>query len=171
MGYDISIIRPELREDQVKPRGRDLSHDQRRALRKALRTLHTLEIMAVNIYKCQITRDDTPLNRALTAAMCNEMTHMQDFQTRLFEYGFTPDRLRGRFWLVGYVFGLGSRMMGATRMLKTGIWVESKAVEHYGTLLAGAEWDDETRALIEKDRADEYGHIARWEGFLKGAGS
>lgn len=73
--------------------------------------------------------------------------------------------------MVGYVFGLGSRMMGATRMLKTGIWVESKAVEHYGTLLAGAEWDDETRALIEKDRADEYGHIARWEGFLKGAGS
>jgi hypothetical protein len=53
-------------------------------------------------------------------------------------------------------------------MLKTGIWAENKAVEHYGKLLAGADWDDETRAMIEKDRADEYGHIARWEGFLRG---
>ena len=67
--------------------------------------------------------------------MSNELTHMQDFQTRLYEYGFTPDKLRGRFWMVGYVFGLGSRMMGTTRMLKTGIWAESKAVEHYGKLL------------------------------------
>ena len=58
-------------------------------------------------------------------------------------------------------------MMGTERVLKTGIWVENKAVEHYGKLLAGAEWDDETRAFIEKDRADEYGHIARWKGFLE----
>ena len=35
-----------------------------------------------------------------------------------------------------------------------------------GELLASAEWDEETRAVIEKDRADEYGHIARWKGFL-----
>ena len=68
---------------------------------------------------------------------------------------------------MGYVFGLGSRMMGTERILKTGIWVENKAVEHYGKLLAGADWDEETRAFIEKDWADEYGHIARWEGFLK----
>ena len=47
------------------------------------------------------------------------------------------------------------------------MWAENKAVEHYGKLLASAEWDDETRAFIEKDRADEYGHIARWKGFLE----
>ena len=168
MTYDITVIRPEMREEQVKPRGRALSAGQRRALRKALRTLHALEIMAVKIYQCQITKDASPLNTALANAMSNELTHMQDFQTRLYEYGFTPDKLRGRFWLVGYAFGLSSRMLGTTRMLKTGIWVESKAVEHYGKLLAGADWDDETRAMIEKDQADEYGHIARWEGFLKG---
>jgi ubiquinone biosynthesis monooxygenase Coq7 len=55
MGYDITIIRPEMREEQVKPRGRGLSKEQRKAARKALQTLHSLEIMAVNIYKCQIT--------------------------------------------------------------------------------------------------------------------
>jgi demethoxyubiquinone hydroxylase (CLK1/Coq7/Cat5 family) len=168
MTYDITIIRPEMHEEQVIPRGRALSADERRAVRKALRTLHALEIMAVNIYKCQITEDVTPLNTALTTAMSNEMTHMQDFQTHLYEYGITPDKLRARFWLAGYVFGLGSRMMGTKRVLKTGIWAENKAVDHYGKLLASAPWDDETRAVIEKDRADEYGHIARWEGFLKG---
>ena len=93
--------------------------------------------MATTIYKCQMTKDVTPLDAALTTAMCNEMTHMQDFQTRLYEYGFKPAKLRGRFWLAGYVFGLGSRMMGTERVLKTGIWVENKAVEHYGKLLAG----------------------------------
>ena len=167
MADDTIIIRPEMTETQVKPRGRDLGEEKRRALKKALQTLHALEIMAVNIYKCQITADATPLNIALTMAMSNEMTHMQDFQTRLYEYGFTPAKMRGRFWLAGYVFGLGSRMMGTERVLKTGVWAENKAVEHYGKLLAGAEWDDETRAFIEKDRADEYGHIARWKRFLE----
>jgi len=171
MTYDITIIRPEMREGQIAPRGRGLGDDKRKALKKGLQTLHALEIMAVNIYKCQITKDVTPLNTALTTAMANEMTHMQDFQTRLYEYGFKPGKLRGRFWLIGYVFGLGSRMMGAKRVLKTGVWAERKAVEHYGKLLASAEWDEETRVVIEKDRADEYGHIARWEGFLKGDAS
>jgi ubiquinone biosynthesis monooxygenase Coq7 len=167
MEYDITVIRPELREEQVKPRGRELSRDQRKAVRKALQTLHTLEIMAVKIYQCQITREASPLNTALTNAMANEITHMQDFQTRLYEYGLRPSKLRFRFWVVGYVFGFGSRLLGTERVLKTGIWVESKAVDHYGKLLTGADWDAETRSVIEKDRADEYGHIARWEGFLK----
>ena len=112
MTYDVTVVRPEMREEQIKARGRALSAGQRRAVRGALRTLHALEIMAVKIYQCQITKDATPLNTALTNAMSNELTHMQDFQTRLYEYGFTPAKLRGRFWMVGYVFGLSSRMMG-----------------------------------------------------------
>ena len=51
MTYDITIIRPEMREEQVKPRGRALSGGQRKAVRRALRTLHALEIMAVKIYQ------------------------------------------------------------------------------------------------------------------------
>jgi demethoxyubiquinone hydroxylase (CLK1/Coq7/Cat5 family) len=166
MAYDITVIRPEMRHDQVRPRGRDLPPDQRKAVKKALRTLHTLEIMAVTIYKCQITSSPSELNTQLTAAMCNEMTHMQDFQTKLFEYGLKPDKLRWTHWMVGYVFGLGSRLLGTRTMLKTGIWTEEKAVHHYGLLLASADWDDETRACIEKDQADEQGHIVRWRHFL-----
>lgn len=167
MTYDISVIRPEMRHDEVKPRGRGLTPAERKAVRKGLRALHTLEIMATTIYKCQITDEPSHLNTELTAAMCNEMTHIQDFQTKLYEYGMKPSKLRWRFWLVGYVLGLGSRMMGTQRMLKTGIWTEEKAVHHYGELLASARWDDETRAIIEKDRADEFGHIERWRRYLE----
>jgi demethoxyubiquinone hydroxylase (CLK1/Coq7/Cat5 family) len=170
MTYDITIIRPEMKADAVRPRGRDLDETKRKALKKGLRALHSLEIMATKIYKCQITSEPSELNTALTAAMCNEMTHMQDFQTKLYEYGFKPDKFRVRYWVAGYVFGLGSRMLGRERMLKTGIWVETKAVHHYGELLNGAEWDAETRVFIEKDWADEYGHIARWKELLEHPG-
>lgn len=167
MKHDLSLIRPEMRAEQVKLRGRDLPRERRQSFKKALRTLHTLETMAVNIYKCQMTRRPCELNRALTAAMCNEMTHMQDFQTKLYEYGFTPSKMRFGYWLVGYFFGLGSRLLGARRILKTGIWVENKAVRHYGELLNRVEWDEETRAIVEKDQADEEGHVERWRWFLE----
>jgi demethoxyubiquinone hydroxylase (CLK1/Coq7/Cat5 family) len=170
MAYDISVIRPEMRFEQVKPRGQGLSPDRKAGIRRALNTLHTMEIMAATIYKCQITSKPCALNTQLTAAMCNEMTHIQDFQTKLYEYGFKPSKLRWMYWMVGYAFGLGSRLLGPRRILKTGIWVESKAVHHYAQLLAAVDWDEETRVFIEKDQADEHGHIERWRRLLEGIG-
>ncbi len=167
MAYDISIIRPEMRAEAVKRRGDGWSPERRAAVKKGLHTLHTLEIMATNIYKCQITSKASDLNTQLTAAMCNEMTHMQDFQTKLYEHGFKPSKLRWAYWMVGYVFGLGSRMLGTRQMLKTGVWTETKAVHHYSQLLEDIEWDDDTRALIEKNQADEHGHIQRWDRLLE----
>jgi demethoxyubiquinone hydroxylase (CLK1/Coq7/Cat5 family) len=166
MAEDISVIRPQMRHEDVQERGRTASLEARRALRKGLQTLHTLEIMAATIYKCQITSKECELNTQLTAAMCNELTHMQDFQTKLYEYGFKPSKMRWVYWLAGYIFGLGSRMLGVKRILRTGIWTEQKAVHHYGTLLDSAPWDDETRAIIAKDQADEYGHRERWQHYL-----
>jgi demethoxyubiquinone hydroxylase (CLK1/Coq7/Cat5 family) len=166
MAYDVSVIRPEMRVENVKVRGGDFLPGRKAAVHKGLRTLHTLEIMAVNTYKCQITSRPCALNTNLTAAMCNEMTHMQDFQTKLYEHGLKPSKLRWTYWLVGYVFGLGSRVFGSRCILKTGAWVERKAVHDYGKLLANIEWDEETRAVIEKDQADESGHIERWEYLL-----
>jgi ubiquinone biosynthesis monooxygenase Coq7 len=166
MAHDLSIIRPQMRHDEVRERGRGLPAGQRKALRRGLQTLHTLEIMATNIYKCQITAEPCELNTQLTAAMCNEMTHMQDFQTKLFEYGFKPSKFRWAYWVVGYVLGLGSRLLGTKRMLQTGVWTERKAVHHYSELLNSAPWDEETRSIIEEDQADEDGHIERWRYFL-----
>ncbi len=109
MDYDITVIRPEMRVSQVTARGETFSPERTAAVREGLRTLHGLEIMAVNIYKCQITTGSCALNTVLTAAMCNEMTH------------------------------------------------------NYSQLLAEIEWDEETRLVVEKDQADENGHLERWK--------
>lgn len=164
--YDVSIIRPELRAEQFAMRGRDMAPARRKAIRRALRTLHTLETMAMTIYRFQITRDDSELNRQLVAAMCNEMTHWQDFGVKLYEFGFRPSILRGLYWLVGWWLGVSSRLRGRQAILKTGVWVETKAVAHYAELLEQIDWDDETRKVVEKDQADEDGHINRWKAML-----
>ena len=136
-------------------------------IKKGLLTLHTLELMAQTIYKFQITKERSEFNRQLIAAMCNEMTHYQDFQVKLYEYGMKPCLLRWVYWIAGFVFGFFSRLLGKKAMLKTGIWVESKAVHHYAELLETIEWDDETRKVIEKNQADEDGHISRWKSLLR----
>ncbi len=167
--YDISVIRPEIRQENVKPRGEGFEPQRLKAIRKGLRTLHTLELMAQTIYKFQISKEPSELNRQLIAAMCNEMTHYQDFQVKLYEYGFRPSILRWAYWMVGFVFGFGSGLLGKRAILKTGIWVETKAVHHYGELLSSIDWDEDSRRIIEKDQADEYGHINRWKNLLQTA--
>ena len=165
--YDISIIRPQMRSDDFALRGEGFTPERLAAIRKGIRTLHTLELMAQTIYKFQLTKAKSEINRQLVAAMCNEMGHYQDFQVKLYEYGFRPSICRAAFWMVGFAFGFGSRLLGKKAMFKTGIWVESKAVHHYAELLETIEWDDETRKVLEKDQADEDGHVNRWRALLE----
>jgi demethoxyubiquinone hydroxylase (CLK1/Coq7/Cat5 family) len=156
-----------MRLADFKLRGQSMPSDRLKRIKEGLHTLHTLETMAVNIYKFQITKRESDLNLQLISAMGNEMTHLQDFQVKLFEYGFKPNKLRWLYWTVGFKLGLFSRLLGTKAILKTGIWVEKKAVRHYDALLRGIDWDEETRKIIEKNQADEYSHIKRWEDFLK----
>jgi ubiquinone biosynthesis monooxygenase Coq7 len=165
--YDISIIRPQVRNQDIKLRGEGFDPERLKAIKKGLRTLHTLELMAQTIYKFQITKEPSELNRQLIAAMCNEMTHYQDFQVKLLEYGFRPSIFRAAYWIIGFVFGFGSRVLGKKAILKTGIWVETKAVHHYSELLSAINWDEDSRRIIEKDQADEFGHINRWTKLLE----
>jgi len=148
-------------------RGDGMKPARLQAIRKGLITLHTLELMATTIYRFQITGENCEFNRQLIAAMCNEMTHYQDFQVKLYEYGFRPSVSRLLYWFVGFTLGFVSRLLGRKAILKTGIWVETKAVQHYSELLSTIEWDEDTRKIIEKDQADEYGHINRWKKMLK----
>jgi demethoxyubiquinone hydroxylase (CLK1/Coq7/Cat5 family) len=164
--HDISIIRPTICDADIRLRGEGFPPKRLAAIRKGLRTFHTLELMAQTIYRFQITRKRTEINRQLIAAMCNEMGHYQDCQVALLEYGFRPSPLRAAFWLVGVTFGLVSRLLGEKAMLRTGVWVESRAVHHYAELLRTIDWDDETRKILEKDQADEDGHIQRWTSLL-----
>lgn len=166
MNYDISVIRPQMRIEDFQMRGQGMSSERLEGIRKGLLALHTLETMATNIYKFQITNNACELNRQLIAAMCNEATHIQDFQVKLFEYGWKPSKLRWAYWIVGLIVGFVSRLMGPKAIFKAGIWVETKAVHHYGELLKTIDWDEDTRKIIEKDQADEDGHVERWKAEL-----
>jgi ubiquinone biosynthesis monooxygenase Coq7 len=156
-----------MNSEDFEIRGRDMESTRLKAIKKGLLTLHTLELMATTIYRFQITSENCQFNRQLIAAMCNEMTHYQDFQVKLYEFGFKPNLFRWAFWIVGFMFGFGSRLLGRRAILKTGIWVESKAVQHYSELLDTIDWDQDTRRIIEKDQADEDGHIDKWKTLLE----
>jgi ubiquinone biosynthesis monooxygenase Coq7 len=167
VSYDISIVRPQLSNTDFQMRGHGVEPAKLAAIKKGLLTLSTLELMASTIYRFQLTGEKSELNRQLIAAMCNEMTHYQDFQVKLYEYGFKPSIIRWTYWCVGFTFGFLSRLFGKKATLKMGIWVETKAVHHYAELLKTIDWDENTRKVIEKDQADEDGHINKWNKFLK----
>ena len=167
MTYDISIIRPQIKLDDVKFRGKKTSKESQKKIKKALLSLNCLEMTAINIYRYQISKKNTELNHLLIAAMCNEMTHYQDFQLKLFEYNWRPSILKLGYWLVGFLLGSISRLMGTKAILKAGIWVESRAVREYARLLKEVPWDEDTRKVVEKDQADEGGHILRWRRLLE----
>ncbi len=168
-GQDTDLIRPPLRVADIKLRGQGMASDRLMGIKRGLQTLHTAETMAVNVYKFQITGEANELNRLLVAAMANEMTHLQDCQIKLYEYGWKPNKSRWLNWVVSAVFGYVSRLRGPKAILETGMWVETKATRAYDELLKTIAWDEDTRKIIEKDRADEDEHIARWQGLLKKA--
>jgi ubiquinone biosynthesis monooxygenase Coq7 len=167
-GFDIDIIRPEVHHDSVKVnRGEGMTKERLTKIHEALLAFHNLENMAANIYRFQLCENNGDvLNREIIAAMLNEMGHIEDFQVKLYEFGFKPSIMMYAYQVVGFVFGIYSRLQGEAGIRKMGVWVESKAVSHYDELLESVEWDEDTRKVIEKDQADEYGHIRRWKGEL-----
>ncbi len=167
MDSEIQDIRNAMSESSVHFRGNGYSSERLRAIKKGFKTLHNLETMAVAVYQFQITRRNTEHGRLLIAAMINEMTHLQDFQSKLYEYGFRPFLFRLGFWIAGMSIGWISRAAGRKAVLKTGIWLESKAVNHYTELIRDIEWDEDSRAILEKDKCDEEHHIDTWKQLQK----
>jgi demethoxyubiquinone hydroxylase (CLK1/Coq7/Cat5 family) len=161
--YDTSVLRPILLAGQIQRRGIGLSEEKLKKNKKILQKLHNLELMAATIYRFQISKESNEFNTQLIAAMCNEMTHYQDFTILLYEFGFKPSLLRWVFWLAGAAIGYISRLKGRKIMLKLDIWVETLAVNDYEQILDQAECDDYCRGIIEKNQADEFGHIDRWK--------
>lgn len=158
--YDTSVIRPEVKESDIQIRGKGLDKKQLKTIKDALITFHNLEVMATNIYRYQVRKANSDvLNQQLICAMLNEHTHIQDFQVKLLEYGFRPSWKHYFYSMLGMIIGTISGWMGEKAIKSTCIWVETKAVAHYKELLETVEWDDQTRAIIEKDWVDEYHHI------------
>lgn len=167
-GYNIDIIRPEVHHDQIKyNRGLGMDKNRLKEIHAALLAFHNLENMAANIYRFQICKNNADeLNQEIIAAMLNEMGHIEDFQVKLYEFGFKPSIMMYAYQIVGMVFGIFSRLKGEKGIRAMGVWVESKAVSHYDELLENVEWDEDTKKVIAKDQADEYGHIRRWKNEL-----
>jgi demethoxyubiquinone hydroxylase (CLK1/Coq7/Cat5 family) len=163
---DDPLVRTEMKKSDILIRGEKTAHGALNGIRKSLRVFNTLEVMAAAIYRFQVSGRHPDLRPRLISAMANEMTHIQDFQIKLSEYGFRPSILRIPYWIVGWCFGTFSKLLGRKWILKTGIWVETQAVRHYLRLLKNAEWDADTRRVIEKDLGDEEGHILMWRSLL-----
>ncbi|MCJ7813733.1 demethoxyubiquinone hydroxylase family protein [bacterium] len=161
------LIRTEQRFSEIQFRREGISSESLTEIKKGLITLYNLEIMAAAIYQFQISGDQDELNRRLITSMYNEMTHIQDFKVKLYEYGWKPSKRRGFYWIIGFKIGFISRLLGKKIILKAGICVEKKAVHHYDKLLSNIDWDDATRKIIEKDQSDEVVHIQHWEELLE----
>ncbi len=161
------LVRSNQHFNDFKIRGAGIPSDSLKSIRKGLFTLYNLEIMATAIYQFQISGDRDEMDRQLIASMANEMTHIQDFKVKLYEYGWKPSKRSGSYWVVGFTIGFLSKLLGKKMILKTGVWVEQKAVHHYGELLSTIDWDDDTRKIIEKDQSDEVIHIEHWKALLE----
>jgi demethoxyubiquinone hydroxylase (CLK1/Coq7/Cat5 family) len=163
---DVCAIRLQFQQRAFRTRDYGLSRRRVREIRRALRRLHSLETMVASIYTSQIRTDVCEHNRALIAAMCSAMSHLQDYQVRLYEFGGRPAKYRWVWWLLGLTVGLGSRVLGRTIVLKTDMWMEKRSLRRYETLLWTVEWDGETRRMIQGNIADQHAHIGRWRNLL-----
>lgn len=159
-------IRRQLEPEDINYEGIGLEPSKLKKITSGLKKLHTFEGMAVNIYKYQIGSRQNEFNRMIIQAMANEMTHVQDFQIKLYEYGSKPSRLRWMMWFFGIFLGCSTRLLGEKYIVKAGIWTEQKAVVDYQKILDSVEWDVETRTIIQRNLDDEYHHIATLQSWV-----
>lgn len=156
------LLRTEMYTHDIGFRGRGADKTTIKRTHKALRTIHRLETMAMQVYRAQIGKKGTELDRQLIAAMENEVTHHTDSMVLLLEFNGNEDILRLPFYIFGYVSGRLSRMMGTKYILKLAEWVERKAINHYEHLTDQVKWDKATYEYVFRMWEDEKVHQARW---------
>jgi len=134
----------------------------------ALRALVNLEIMAVRIYRGQrwrLGRSEITAE-ALAEAIAVEERHVRELDSRRQELGGSRSMLSPFYAAAGWLIGFIPSLLGQRAALKTGIWVEERAVRDYQRLLDRVPFDDESRALVERNQEDEREHIRMWEESL-----
>jgi demethoxyubiquinone hydroxylase (CLK1/Coq7/Cat5 family) len=161
------LIRNEMKTGELRMRAPGEEPKKLAEIQKELRRLHAFEVMAVNIYRMQIKKNTSDLACKLIKGMGNEMTHVQDFQIKLYEYNSKPSPLRWVAGLAGIIIGLASSLGGEKAIVKSGIWLEERAVEHYEKVIKNVPWDKDTLAVIEKNLSDECHHINTWRNYLE----
>lgn len=139
-----------------------------RDLLRAFRAMVNLEVMAVRIYRGQRWRlgRSQITAEALGNAIATEERHERELASRRQELGGSPSMLSPFYALAGWVVGFVPSLLGQRAALQTSIWVEERAVKDYQKLLDRVAFDDQSRALIERNQEDEREHIRMWEESL-----
>jgi demethoxyubiquinone hydroxylase (CLK1/Coq7/Cat5 family) len=160
------LLRTEMHTSDIGFRGQGADKQTLRRTHKALRTIHRLETMAVQVYRAQVSKKRTELDRQLIAAMENEVTHHTDSMVLLLEYNGNEAMARLPFYIFGYTAGRISRLLGTKYILRLAEWVERKAIHHYEELADAVKWDKPTYEYVFRMWEDEKVHQARWLYYL-----
>ena len=133
---------------------------------RALRALVNVESMAVQIYRAQTWRfgGKPAIAEKLAHAITVEREHKENLEARLKDLGGGPSILRYAYAIAGWLMmGFLPALFGKMVLLRADIWVEEKAVKDYTAFLDKTPFDEQTRALVEKNREDEKEHIWYWQ--------
>jgi bacterioferritin len=134
----------------------------------ALRKMHNLERFATEIYRVQIAAfPEKEISERLIIARDNEQEHTDNLRARIEALGGKSSWQGFFFQMAGKILGCFTRIMGKMFILKTDIWVETKAVKDYGAFLEKLNFDDESKALVQRNLEDEKVHVKRWEDSIK----
>jgi bacterioferritin len=133
---------------------------------RALRALVNVECMAVQIYRAQTWRfgGRPAIAEKLAHAIAVEREHRENLGARLKDLGGAPSMLRYGYAIGGWLMmGFTPALFGKMALLRVDIWVEQKAVRDYTAFLDKTPFDEQTRALVEKNREDEKEHVRYWQ--------
>ena len=168
MQHDIEIIRPAMRDADVRSRAGSAPPADLKLIRKGLLTLHTLELMAVNIYQCQITPRSTELNRR---------AHRRHVQRDDAPAGFPGEALRIRMAPEPAPVGVLDRRVVLRHVLaplgREGDSEDGRlGGDEGGASLCGASRRQSRGTTIRarssrRTRPTSYGHVERWKSFLE----
>ena len=136
---------------------------------RALNAVVKVEAMAVQIYRAQMWRfrGRREIAERLIHATVNERKHFDDLTSRVRDLGGTPSRLSPLFAVGGWMIGFLPTLAGKVPALKLDIRVEERAVRDYQRFLNRVNFDEESRALMEKNMADEEEHIRAWKDSIE----
>ena len=134
----------------------------------SLNTMYNIERAATAIYKAQAGAfsSNAAVYETFKAATANEQEHADGLKSRVADLKGKGSSMGWFFALGGMMIGILTRIMGKQRVMKTNIWVETKAVKDYGAFLQKVNFDEKSAALIKKNIGDEQRHVDNWTRIL-----
>ena len=167
MAFDVSVIRPEMRVEQVKSRGRDSAPAGGAESRRGCA-------------RCTRWRSWPPTSTSARSprrpSAAEHTAHGGHVQRDDSHAGLPDQALRVRVQAQqdaldvldgGIRLRSGFAVARPRRILKTGIWVESKAVHHYAAIARRRRVGRRDPGLRREGPGRRVGHVERWRRLLE----